>query len=982
MGRRIARNPPASNRGSDHNVLRTPPVLRAAARPRHLQFCAVNASVVTGLLERERELAALTEMIESAREGTGAAALIEGEAGIGKTALLAAACARASDAGMRVLTARAGELESEFAWGVVRQLFDAAVARAPADERSSLLEGAAALARPALGIEATEAKVDASYATLHGLYWLNVNLAERGPLLLAIDDLHWADGPSLRFVAHLLPRIAELPMVLLLAGRPAGGESGSGGGLMGQIAAEPTLTTIHPAALSPEASGALVRAELSREAGEDFCSACHEMSGGNPFLLHGLLVDLADEDGGRRLSVDHVRRITPAAVSGSVLLRLTRLPEGAPGLARAVAILGARAELRPAGRLAGLEPDDAAQAAGALIRAGILAEDEEALVFVHPLVRAAVLGDLPGPERGRWHHRAARLLADGNAPLEQVASHLVEAPPSGEGWVVGRLREAAADAWTRGAPDIAADYLRRAMAEPPSDETRSQVLFELGQLEAMHDPGVALAPLTEALKTAPAGRRRAEVALVLGDALTFSGRFGEAIEVLGDGIAQLGDVAPELLAPLEAARLSAARWEPTAQEDRRRLVAEVRRRAARGERLDPLLHAPLGVEAAAEGVDLAGAAQHARATLAVADRFTQAEASTVPEAILVLVFAELADEAKEASEDWLALARRRGWPLGVAFACTAVSLAALYRGDISEAVASGREATAPGAEVWISPVSVGFLVEALVQRGEADIGLAELAQRGLDGDLPFIWPSAPLFLARGHAHAAVGDHPAAIADLRAIGELAEIWRVRNPAMMPWRSSLARSLAAMGARDEALQLAHEEVELARRWGASRAIGVALSATGVVEGGEKGIGLLREAVEELDRSSAPLELARARTELGATLRRAGHRAEAREHLRNGLDLAHHTGGLAVADRARAELVIAGAKPRRDALRGRDALTASELRVAQLAAEGRSNREIAEALFVTLRTVEAHLTSTYSKLDITSRRDLATALGSAST
>jgi DNA-binding CsgD family transcriptional regulator len=196
-------------------------------------------------------------------------------------------------------------------------------------------------------------------------------------------------------------------------------------------------------------------------------------------------------------------------------------------------------------------------------------------------------------------------------------------------------------------------------------------------------------------------------------------------------------------------------------------------------------------------------------------------------------------------------------------------------------------------------------------------------------------------------------------------------------MLAWRSAAAVSLVCIGERDRALTLAEEELELAQRWGTSRAVGVALRAVGIAHGTDAGIGFLRDAVAALDTSHAPLEVARAHTELGAALRRAGRRSEATDELRVGLDLAHHLGGLAVAERARAELTIAGARPRRDALRGRDALTPSELRVVQLAADGRTNREIAEALFLTLRTVETHLTNTYTKLGIASRRELAAAL-----
>ena len=166
-------------------------------------------------------------------------------------------------------------------------------------------------------------------------------------------------------------------------------------------------------------------------------------------------------------------------------------------------------------------------------------------------------------------------------------------------------------------------------------------------------------------------------------------------------------------------------------------------------------------------------------------------------------------------------------------------------------------------------------------------------------------------------------------------------------------------------------------MARGFGRPRGLGVALRAAGLAEGGERGLGLLAEAVAVLERSQAPVELARALTDHGAALRRAGQRTRARAQLERGLDLAHHWGARRIAGQARAELIAAGAKPRRDAITGRDALTASELRVARLAAAGKSNREIAQKLFITTKTASAHLSRAYRKLDVTRRSQLAEAL-----
>jgi DNA-binding CsgD family transcriptional regulator len=200
---------------------------------------------------------------------------------------------------------------------------------------------------------------------------------------------------------------------------------------------------------------------------------------------------------------------------------------------------------------------------------------------------------------------------------------------------------------------------------------------------------------------------------------------------------------------------------------------------------------------------------------------------------------------------------------------------------------------------------------------------------------------------------------------------------RNPAFLAWRSQAALALLRLGEQDEARRLAGEELELSRIWGAPRALGAALRAAGLVEGGERGLALLQEAVGVLTDSPAKLEHAKARTELGAALRRANHRSEAREQLRRAVELATICGATPLAERAETELRATGARPRRIALSGIEALTPSERRVAQRAVEGATNREIAQTLFVTPKTVEVHLSSVYRKLGISSRSQLPAAL-----
>jgi DNA-binding CsgD family transcriptional regulator len=222
-----------------------------------------------------------------------------------------------------------------------------------------------------------------------------------------------------------------------------------------------------------------------------------------------------------------------------------------------------------------------------------------------------------------------------------------------------------------------------------------------------------------------------------------------------------------------------------------------------------------------------------------------------------------------------------------------------------------------------------------------------------------------------------GKVPAAIADLRRCGEILDAVRMTNPVFTTWRSQLALALRQT-APQEAARLAADELDFARATGLPRAVGVALRAIGLLAGGEIGTERLRDAVLTLRRSPSVLELARALTDLGAALRRAGRRAEAREPLREGLQLAGECGAQRLGVLAERELRAAGAKPRRLAFSGADSLTASELRIAEMAASGMTNQQVAEALFVTAKTVENHLGRIYQKLGIHSRERLADALG----
>jgi DNA-binding CsgD family transcriptional regulator len=308
-------------------------------------------------------------------------------------------------------------------------------------------------------------------------------------------------------------------------------------------------------------------------------------------------------------------------------------------------------------------------------------------------------------------------------------------------------------------------------------------------------------------------------------------------------------------------------------------------------------------------------------------------------------------------------------------------LAHLRAGNLADAEADARVAleTGPRLPGFHAACALAVLLETLAERGEFEAAEAADTRYRLAEQFPAMIHGAWLLAARGRLRLAELQPAAALGDLAAVGDLCARLHSPSPTTAPWRSDAALAHLALGASAKARALAAEEVTLAQAYHGPRALGIALRAAGLTEGGRRGIELLRQAAGVLENSAARLEHARAMTDLGAALRRAGQRAESREILRPALDLAHRCGALALAERARAELVTAGGRPRRLVLSGLDSLTPSERRVAQLAAVGLSNRDIAQNLFITSRTVEGHLTHAYHKLAITSREQLPAALTS---
>jgi DNA-binding CsgD family transcriptional regulator len=936
------------------------------------------------LLEREAQVSVLQALADAAQEGGGRLIVVEGSVGIGKTRLLAEARAIADSAGVRVLAARGGELEGEFAYGIVRQLFEPLLASAAPDIRAELLSGPAALLEPLFGTSQLAASQDApaegSFALLHGLYWLAANVAFQQPTLLTIDDLHWADTPSLRWLLYLTRRLEGVPLLVAVGTRPPEGE-GRDPTLVAELIADPEAAPIRPGPLGRASIAVLARELHGLEPDEAFCTALETATGGNPLFISAVLDAVARE--GMSPTAEHVSRmleIGAQGVSRAVALRLARLPQDALSLLRAASILDDGADLRHAAALAGVEARELGPAAAVLVRLDLLRR-EDPLEFFHPVVRGAVYETLDVVERDYAHRLASELLLQAGAEPESAAGHLLRVAPRADSFVVSTLREAAERSLAQGAAEVAVGYLSRALDEQSDPVVRGEVLVELGVAERRTNGPAAADHLRAGLEVLADRSQRGEIALELGRALWFTDRIGDALAVFQQALDEVDRKRePDLYELLLAELISSAWWDAQTYPIAEAAIGELDLNALHGGLGSEIL---LGTMAHYEyqlGLHRERALELARRALAPGNLLASGSIAFYY-AAMVLPQSGLLDEAVSVLDQAVAQARRRGDISNVAFISMFRGYCQTRRGDLRAAVADLREAidlcVAHGLRAaW--PYNIGFLALALLEQGDADEAVRVIDQGDFPEELPV--DQIPLVwfrLSRGRLRIETGSPERGAEELLQVGETVRLVPFDNPSSVPWRSWAAEGLRLIDRNDEASALADEQLTLARRWGDPYAIGASLRVLGLVEGGMAGTGLLQEAVEVLAGSEARLEYTRALVDLGAALRRANQRTEARERLREGVDLAQRLGAFGLAGRANEEIAATGARPRKVLQTGLDALTASEQRVAQLAADGMSNKQIAQTLFVTIKTVEMHLSHTYRKLEISSRAQLATAL-----
>lgn len=933
------------------------------------------------MLERERELEGLNSFLAQVRSGRGGAAVIEGAGGLGKTRLLHALREQAGQMGMRVLSARATEFEREFPYGVVRQLLEPMLGTGGAERNADDVPGATPAALAALGLTptpagSTQAETD-QFSTLHGLYLMAADVSHHQPLLIAVDDAHWTDAPSLRFLAFLTPRLEKLPILLAIATHPPGPDDP---GPLVELVADPAVDHVSPRALGPQAGAQLLAGALRDTPEDTFAATCHRLTGGNPFLLVELVRTLVAE--GIRptaASVSAVDDLVPETIARSVLRRLAPLAVSARDLVRAIAVLGDGCEPSRAAALAGLDSKDAAEAIDALRHAEIL-EGEPPLRFLHPLIRNAIYADFPTAARSREHAAAAALLAQIGDPPERIALHLLATDPAGDGSVSETLCRGARAAMNQGGAQPAIAYLRRALREPPDHDSRAEILETLLAAAARTADVSALAgyesELLDEFATEPAGLMRA--AADAGAWLFAAGRPREATRVLEEAIGAADEADDLRLAVALEAQLSlVTRLSPAQARER---LARYESRLAEDTPEQHLAHAFHAWWGSLLGEPATKCADLARRALAGGRIF--AEAVVPAQAVLVLARADELDAAGRAAEQMVATATARGSITALSGGWSLRAYVALRSGDLRSAHADASQAVETArlhSFVWAVPFFIGWLVDVLIEHDELEAAQRELELSGMAGELPDGYWTGPVLFSRGKLRLAQGRPRESADDLLELRERTKQWEITGNAGSPASGHAARALARLGESEQATALGAEELAKAKRWGTASSIAEATATLGMVTGGESGIELLIDAVRAAERSPARLVHAATLVELGTALRRGNRLVEAREPLRAGLDIARRCAALALARRAAHELEASGEKAPRQTPIGADALTPSEHRVATMAARGMTNRQIAASLFVTIKTVEGHLHATFDKLAIHSRTELPEALGS---
>lgn len=906
------------------------------------------------LYGRESETAVLASALDDAAGRSPRLLSLEGAAGTGKSALLARVGADARRRGWTVLPGRATILETTNDFGVLRQVLSGLPPLPDGRPASSLLSVPESVSLFAV-FELVSAHL--------------LDVLAGAPVLITVDDVQWCDPASLRWLAYLTNRSADLPLALVLAGSP--GEKCEQRFLVDELIAScerrtcPRLTS---AQISP-----WITDIMGARPDDAFVEGCHRATGGNAALLTALLPALAARSVPPvRASLPSIESVGRAAVGRRVLPWIQRGGPEAPAVAQAVVVLGDDSEPALVAELAGLDLDAAAGVVDRLIKLDLLT-DTSPLRYGCSLVRAAVDAGISAGLRTSQRLRAARMIRDHYADPERAAAHLMAVDVSGERWTLDLLRAAAGSALDKGLPRQAVGYLRRALAEAMPVSTRAELLADIGSAEIGADSAGAETPLLEALTlaTEPSLRVRIGVDLVGVDA-TAGRPLNTALKIVDEACALVPPERGELVVEAEFGVFFASLGSADAGEFFERRLPRLRKLTAGDARLSVLAGMVDAWSRLRHGRDRAECVHRARAALEALDPQKPRELRLRLLAVSALICAEEYDLADDPAEADGHVAHRQGAARDATIAACLRGHLLFGRGDL----ASARTELDTALE---DPFAAGTIGVARLVRVLAELGDLDTADRLVRDHGPAVppvptWASTAFAFAKAALCMVRDQHDEALEGFRETGRSLRTLGIDNPGVFPWRSQAARCSALLGDVRTAESLAAEAVDLARRWGAPRALSTALAAAGVVDTDPEAA---LEAVTVLDPVDADFHRATALVDLGAVRLAADAADRAHEPLQDGFALAHVINARPVRLRAARHIRRAGGKPDLGRISGVTALTAQERAAAERAAAGVTNRRIADDMVLTQRTVEQYLTNAYRKLGISGRRQLAAAL-----
>jgi DNA-binding CsgD family transcriptional regulator len=897
--------------------------------------------------------------------------IIEGPPGSGKTTLLDELIQRLGQDRI-VLSAGCGRLDSGYPSGLIGQLFEPlfsapelADVGEPADLVRDALAGSGAERRDVMRLQ-------------DAVLRLTGELTRREPVVICVDDVHWGDGPSLACLAHLARRTARQPVLIALTRCPQVLATPPDG--LAELLLRPDCVRIQPAPLDQAQVAALI--------GDALAPICHRVTRGNPQMLIELIRAISETDTSPARGTEAAFTSVVAEITTRRAVELLRRqPEGIQDLVEVLAVLGDRG-LDVATELTQLEPAQVKHSIEELVKLGLLRRSAAGRpVLVNERLHDAVRNGLSPDARDELRIRAARALSVRGAPVEDVAAAILGTRPGGDPWVIEVLFEAARARMATGYPDEVVSYLQRVLREQLEPRQRADLLLQLGSARLHSDPEAAGRHFKEGAQLTADPRVHADALIGFCQACLLMQRPLDVTPQLGEAMRELMTVKDMTDADREAllrlrAMLVISSGDGLARPDGASPGASDGPVPTGPSRTTPAeceLLSAFALQVSERGgsaEEAVGLALRAMSGTSLRERESH---SVYVRSVSVLLYADHLDAAMQWAGRMAEVGSRQRWRLCQLIGRCLRAEAAYRMGSLELSLSEARaafESTGLSDRSAYHALAVASLTRVLTELNRLDE-----AERFLDeyGSVVNGTPRTRITIlgARSRLLARRGDLDGALYDVLEAGRLLGTLGIANPAIHPWRSQAAELHAELGDPIRARALAAEELVLARAWGAPRAVGIALRASGKVAVDGAGVPLLEEAVQVLTGSSARLELASAYAELGTRHRLLGATAAARRALRSAAVIAEQCAGHAVAADVRAELLLSGARPRTAPQSGPAALTPSERRVAQLAAQGHRNRQIAERLSVSPNTVEVHLTNAYRKLAISSRAQLADVL-----